>query len=164
MDGLLLFPGLLAGGLGKPLHDRVEQLVHPAAMLGAEWEDVEASPIELAEIERFLAPVGIDLVGGEEDGLAAPAQKLGQLAIGRGQSLDSVDDQDDGVRLAHGRFRLLAHGANQLLLGPQREAARIHHPEAPAALLRLGVLPIPRDAGHVLDDGQPPAHDAVEQG
>ena len=133
-------------------------------MLGAQRKDVEARPVELAQIERLLPPVGVDLVGGEEYRLAAPAQELCQLAVGRREPLDGVDDEDDGVGLAHRGFRLFAHGANQLLVGPQREPARIHDAEAPVALLGLGVLPIARDAGHVLDDGQTPAHDPVEQG
>ena len=164
MDGLVLFGGLLARCLGKPGRHRIEQLVHAAAMLGAERKDVESGRIQLAEVERLLAPVGVDLVRGDEHRLSAPAQKLCELAIRSREALHRVDDEDDRVRLAHRRLCLLADGADQLLIGAQRETPGVDDAEALRSLLRFGVLPIPRHPGHVLDDGEALPHDPVEEG
>src|SRR5438445_10819326 len=99
-------------------------------MLGAEREDVESGRMQLAEIELLLAPVGVDLVRREEDRLYAAAEKLRELAIRGRQPLHGVHDQDDRVRFAHRSVGLLADGADQLLVGAQRETPGVDDAEA----------------------------------
>src|SRR5258708_29604204 len=41
--------------------------------------------------------VGVDLVGGEQHRLSAPAQQLPELVLGAGQAFDRIDHEDDHV-------------------------------------------------------------------
>ncbi len=136
-------------------------------MDGADGEDfVEA------EFGKFRRPgfgtLRVNLVDRHQNGLATPAQALGGLAVERRDTFLNVDYQHDHVGRGDGQFHLLQGGFGNRVRGfftaEQADAAGIHQREGPSLPLRLGADAVARDAGLIVDDGDAPPGDAVEEG
>ena len=152
----------LRRGLGQRLEDLVEQVAGAAAVQRRDRE-------RLAEAERpqgrgvGLAGHAVDLVGGEHDGLAGPAQQPDDGLVGVGGAHGRVDDEDHRVGGLDGVLGLGGDGgveAEDVLL----PAAGVDDLEAAARPLGLVGDAVTGDAGLVLDDGLAAADDAVHQG
>src|SRR5690606_31251366 len=108
---LALLFGLLLDGkrLGQGADHRIEKSGYAAAVLGGDGGDVGNSQrVELGQMAAQLALFGIDLVDGEEDRLAAAAQKIGDLLVDGSGALHPVDDEDHRLGLVDGQKRLIA--------------------------------------------------------
>ena len=122
----------------------------------------QAQVVELVEI-RVRQAGGVHLVHRQNDGLAAAQQHIGHLMVrGSDAGLDVCQKHDDRGVL-HGDLRLLAHKAQDLIVGPGLDAAGVHQGEGPAVPVRLPVDAVPGDAGGILHDGQPFSDQLVEQ-
>ena len=125
-------------------------------------EGVDAEPVEVGKLLLLL--LAVHLVHGIDHGFARGPQPLGNFDVGRQQSLPAVHEEDDDVRLLDGERGLLPHLHVHGVFGLGFEPAGVHEQELLVLPLGLGVVPVPGDAGHVLDDGEVPADDPVEEG
>ena len=147
--------------LGQHLHDLVEQVGDTAAV-------DRRDRVRLAEAEvpqrRGLGLVAgvVDLVGDEEDRLAALAQQLHDVLVGRGRPDHRVDDEQHDVAEVDrdlglgGDGQVDAAGIGLPAAGVDEREPAIH----PLGLVRHAVA---GDAGGVLDDRFAAAEDAVHQ-
>ncbi len=148
--------------LGQHLQDGVEQVGDAAAVQRRDG-------VRLAEAEgperggaRLLARV-VDLVGDEEHRLAALAQHLHDVLVGRGRADDRVDDEQHGVGEVDRRPRPAAatEASMPWASGSQPPVSTsVKRRSFHSALVRDAVA---RDAGGVLDDGLAAAEDAVDE-
>ena len=106
---------------------------------------------------------GVDLVDRDEHGLVHAAQQAGDRPVDRREALAPVHQEDERVGLLDRAARLLADQAQHPVLGGRHQPAGVDQLEPPAPVLAFGVMPVARHAWKVLDDGLPPAQDAIEQ-
>src|SRR5208283_36048 len=86
--------GQRRSGGGEGGEDGVEEIADAGAVLGGDGEDVAES--EATEVfSGGSEGDGVDLVDGEEDGLAAAEEEAGEGDVGRGELGAAVDDHDD---------------------------------------------------------------------
>ena len=129
----------------------------------AEIGNRSAMPSAVKLVRQRLARGAVDLVHGQRDGRAEPAQQLGQFAVGGGD-LGAAVDQEDDVRGAVQRYARLPEDLARDQFGRLgQNAAGVDQLEAPAAVRGLAVDPVARDARLVADDGAALAQDAVEE-
>ncbi len=91
--------------LGQYSEDLVEQVADAASVLGGDRENIaeaEAAEVLCACIHR----IGVHLVDGEKDGLAATQQQAGEFEIGRSKLGAPIDDHDDRVGFFERHLRL----------------------------------------------------------
>ena len=97
-------------------------------------------------------------------GLPEARSRWRHLDVGRQQSLPAVHEEDDDVRLLDGKRGLLPHLHVHDVFGLGFEPAGVHEQELLVLPGGLGVIPVPGHTGHVLDDGEVPPDDPVEEG
>ena len=122
----------------------------------------ETERIELVE-RGILRAGGVGLVDGEDDGLARAQQHIRHVLVRCGNAGTDVGDEDDNVRRVYRYLRLLAHEQQYLAVGHRLDAAGIDYIKFSAAPLALGVEPVARDAGRVLDYREALSDKAVEE-
>ncbi len=119
---------------------------------------------EAAEVLGGRVHLGrVDLVDGEEDGLAAAQQQARELHVGRGELGAAVDDHDDGVGFFERDLSLAENLAGDQGFVVGDDAAGVDQAGFAALPLDLAVDAVARDAGLVADDGAARAGEAVEE-
>ena len=142
--------------------ERVQQFPDASAVLGGEREQ-RLHP-QLVEVpDQRIGFGGVDLVDRHEDGLVHAAQQIGDRPVHRRQALAPVHQEDERVGFVDRAARLLADQSQHPVLGGRHQAAGVDQLKPPSPVVALGVMPVARHAGKVLDDGLPPAQDTVEQ-
>ena len=107
--------------------------------------------------------VGIDLVDGEEDGLAGAEEQAREFDVRRGELGAPIDDHDDGLGFVERGARLAEDfGGNQLGV-VRNDAAGVDEARGAAGPLDFAVDAVAGDAGLVADDGAPRAGEAIEE-
>ena len=111
-----------------------------------------------------LARGPLGLVGGQDDVLGALAQDVGEILVRRRDAHAGVDDEQADVGLVHGTLGQAPHPALQRIVLDHFQAGRVDHDEAQVAQARVALAQVAGDARLVIDQRQPLAHEAVEQG
>jgi hypothetical protein len=111
---------------------------------------------------------GVHFVDRHDDGFAAVAEPGSGFAVKGYDALLDIDDEDDDVGGLDGQFDLLEGGAGDDILGffaaEKADAASIDEGKGTAAPLSFGGDAVAGDAGLIMNDGDAPADNAVEQG
>jgi len=131
-------------------------------VLGA--DGVNVAQAELAKIFGFGGHgCALNLVDGEEYGLAAADEELDEIVVGAGQLRASIDDEDKGVGLLKCDFGLVVDfGGNQL--GVVRDdATGVDQAKLAAAPVVLAVDPVAGNARLVAHDGAARVRQAIEK-
>ena len=157
------------GGAGlrrEPIDDRVEQIAGPLAVNRRDRKRfAETEPRELAVHGRQGAR-RLGFVGDQQDRVFRAAENHRDVEVDRVETVLRVDDEHDHVGVAGRVLRLLARAERDRVVGidVELDAAGIDAGERSAAPLREGVQPVAGHAGRVLDDREPLADQAVEEG
>ena len=123
----------------------------------------------LAETERIglvdarLGRAALAFIGGEDHLLAGAAHQLGENLVGRHHAGPRIDQEQHEIGLGDGRFRLLAHARGKPLI-PGLEPRGIDEGDGARPKLGLGLAPVARQPGLVVDQRQLLADQPVEQG
>jgi len=142
--------------------DRIEEVADAGAVLGGDGEDVAEA--EAAEVFGSGGEGGgVDLVDGEEDGLAAAQKEAGEGDVGRGELGAAVDDHDDDGGFGEG-----GAGLEKDFGGEQRgvvgdDAAGVDQARVGGLPLDEAVDAVAGDAGLVADNGAARAGEAIEE-
>ncbi len=112
---------------------------------------------------RRLRPA-FALVGDENDRLARPAHEVGDGSIGRRHARAHVDEKQHRVGLGDRRLGLRAHAPDQACGGGLLESGRIDDGKIKIAEPARAFPPVAGDARAIVDQGDAPADQAVEQG
>ena len=155
--------GRPAGGRGQGGDDGLFEVADVDLVLGGDEEDVLIAQAVVVGRHRLLLRGGIELVDDEEDREAAPLELEVEILFGRRDVALAVEDEEDQV--GGGRFGqgLLADLVAQGLVGDAEKAARVDQREAPAFERALGGEAVPGHARVGVDEGLPPAQDAIEK-
>jgi hypothetical protein len=97
-------------------------------------------------------------------GVGLAAQPAPDLLVERNHSGPRVDQEQRDVGLAHRRTGLRAHAAGQRIGVFILIARGIDDPEVEPEQVRLALAPVAGHAGAIVDQRQPPADQAIEQG
>ena len=145
------------------LQTGIEQVARAVAVHGGDGD-------RIAETERVkLINAGVDraggvhLVDGQHNGLFRAQEHIGHLLIGGSDAGADLGDEHDDVGRVNGELRLLAHEQQDLIVGARLDAAGVDDVERAAAPLALGIEPVARDAGRVLNDGQAASAELIEE-
>jgi len=135
-------------------------------MNGADWECfVEAKLCKLHRLD--LNPMGIDLVHCDQHWFATVTEARGGFAVERHDPFLDVDDEDDDIGGFNRDLDLFESGADDDVVGlfapEQANATSVYEREGPAMPFGLGGNAIAGDAGLVVNDGDAPSDDAVEE-
>ena len=122
----------------------------------------EAERIKLI-YRRIHAAGGVHLVDRKHRGLFRAQQHIGDVLVRGGDARADVGHQNDNVSGADGDIRLLAHEQEYFVVGRGLDAAGVDDIELSSEPFALGVKPVARDAGGILDDGQPLSAEFIEQ-
>ena len=96
------------GGVGEVCDDVRHHVVEPQIVVSA--YGMRIAETELVELRRAGRLVfGIHLVDGENDGLAAAPEQVGDVGVGRRDALGDVRRHDDDVGVFHRGLDLRAH-------------------------------------------------------
>ena len=159
-DIVLLFLLVLRGEI---LHTGIQQIPGAMAVDGGDRDGIPQSQV----IELINVWVGdphlVHLVDRQHHRLLRAQQHVGHLLVGGGEAGLDVADKEDHRGVLDGDLRLLAHKGQNLAVGGGLDAAGVHQVELPVSPLRLGVQPVAGDAGGILHDGQPLAHQFIKQ-
>ena len=144
----------------------ISQLFDAFAMDRTYWKDF----LE-AELGKFVGmgrgAVSIDLVDGDEHRFAAATEACGGFAIKRDDAFLHIDDEDDEVGGFDSELDLFERGFRDdvgcLFPTEQANAAGIDECERLAMPFGFGADAIARDAGLIVDDGNAPPNDPVEE-
>ncbi len=125
-----------------------------------------------AELREFigarLGAVRVHLVGGHQNRFAAAAQFLRDFPVQGHDAFLRIDNQNDDLGGFNRQIHLLHCRADddviRLFAPQQADAAGVNEREGAAAPFGLGADAVAGDAGLIVDDGDAPADDAVEQG
>jgi hypothetical protein len=131
-------------------------------MFGGEREDFAyAKAVEVVR-EAFLLS-SIDLVDGEEQGLARFSQQSHEFEVGSGKFGTAVDDHDDGGGFVKRDAGLAEdfRGDEVPVLG--NDASRVDDAEVAPAPFTVSVEAVSGDAGFVADDSATGPDQAVEE-
>ena len=141
----------------------IEQVARAVAVHGGDGDRVaEAEGVKLIDAGIDRAG-GVHLVDGQHNGLFRAQEHIGHLLIGGGHAGANLGDEHDDVGRVDGKLRLLAHEQQDLIVGARLDAAGVDDVERAAAPLALGIEPVARDAGRVLNDGQAAAAELIEE-
>ena len=141
----------------------VEQVARAVAVYGGDGDRVaEAERVKLIDAGIDRAG-GIHFVDGQHDGLFRAQEHIGHFLIGGGDAGADLGDEHDDVGRVNGELCLLAHEQQNFIIGARLDAAGIDDVERAAAPLALGIEPVARDAGRVLDNGQAAAAELIEE-
>ena len=154
----------VGGVLGrKMLQAGVEQVARAVTVHGGDGDRIaEAEGVKLIDAGIDRAG-GVHLVDGQHNGLFRAQEHIGHLLIGGGHAGADLGDEHDDVGRVDGKLRLLAHEQQDLIVGARLDAAGVDDVERAAAPLALGIEPVARDAGRVLNDGQAAAAELIEE-
>ena len=120
---------------------------------------------ELVELDGALRlSLGVRLVDGEDDGLAAGSQYVGDVYIRAGNALCDVSDHYHDVGVFDGRLDLGADLSPHIGIGEDFETAGINEDERVVGPHGLEHHPVAGGAGLFGDDCDGPAYQPVEQG
>ena len=126
---------------------------------------LEAEPGEFIHV--LFRRTRVHLIDRHQNGFAAGPQFLRDFTVQRHDAFLHIDDEDDGARGINGDFHLFERGFDDDIFGffaaQQADAAGVHERERFSVPLGLHAHAIARDAGLVMDDGDAPLDDAVEQ-
>ena len=123
----------------------------------------------LAEAERIglvdarLGRAALAFIGGEDHRLAGAAHQLGENLVCRHHAGPRVDQEQHQIGLGDRRLRLLAHARGKPLI-PGLEPRGIDEGDGARPKLGLGLAPVARQTGLVVDQRQLLADQPVEQG
>ena len=140
----------------------IEQVADADPVLGGDGQNV-ADPQAAIILEMIVHLLGIHLVDGEQNWLAALKQQAGKLVVGRGQGSAAIDDHDDERGFTE-REACLAKdfgGDESLVLG--KNTSGIDHASALSQPLDLPVNAVAGDARLVPDNRPPRAGQAIEE-
>lgn len=152
---------------GREMLDRgVHERFDPKAVDGA--DGIGSIKAEGSEVSGGrLGEVGIDFVDGDEDGLPAFAQAVGDVEVERDEAILHIDDEDDEVGGFDGEFDLFKGGAGDDVAGffaaEEADAAGVHKGKGMPAPLGFGGYSIASDAGLIMHDGNTTTDDAVKE-
>ena len=150
------------GGLGQRGEDGVEHVARAAAVERGDAERLAQAEVPQA-VGLGLGALVVDLVGGEDDGLARRPQDAYDGLVGVGDADHRVDHEEHGVGQRHRHLGLGADGLGHAArVGVP--AAGVDHGEGAAVPVGVVVDAVAGDAGTVLDDGLAAADDPVDQG
>ena len=148
---------------GEVAEALVQQIAGAVAVDGGDGDGIaQAQVVELIDVRVGHAHL-IHLVHRQHHRLAGAQQHVSHLLVGGGQAGLDVAQEHDHRGVVDGDLRLLAHEGQDLAVGGGLDAAGVYQIELPVPPLRLGVQPVTGDAGGVLHDGQPLAHQLIEQ-
>ena len=142
---------------------RVEEVADARAVFGGDGEDVaEAEPAEV--FGGGGEGGGVDLVDGEEDGLAAAEEESGEGDVGRGQFGAAVYHHDDDGGFGEGDLGLEEDfgGDEGRVVGD--DAAGVDEARGGGLPLDEAVDAVAGDSGLVADDGAAGTGEAIEEG
>ena len=97
-------------------------------------------------------------------GLSGAPDGRGEMAVGGGDPGARVDDEQDRVAVEKRRLRLRAHAAGKSLRIALLEPGRVHDGESEIGEPRLALAPVARHPGLIVDQGELPPDQPVEQG
>ena len=145
------------------LQTGVEQVARAMAMHGGDGDRIaEAEGVKLIDAGVDRAG-GVHLVDGQHNGLFRAQEHIGHFLIGGGHAGADLGDEHDDVGRVNGELCLLAHEQQNFIIGARLDAAGIDDVERAATPLALGIEPVARDAGRVLNDGQAAAAELIEE-
>ena len=128
----------------------VHQLVEAGVVLGADADDfVEAEAVGLA-YHRVFEVLAVELVHRYDYRLAAPAQLVRYLRVGRRHAGLSVDDEDYHAAFVDGKVHLFFYQIHEGMLRFGTDSSRVHYIKFLAGPLGFAVEPVSRDAGLVV--------------
>jgi hypothetical protein len=126
---------------------------------------LEPEPREFIQV--LFREARVHLVDRHHHGLAAGPQFLRNLTVQRHDTFLHVDHQNNRARRVNGDFDLRQRGLDDDIFGffaaQQADAAGVYEREGFSVPLGLDADAVARDAGLVMDDGNAPLDDAVEQ-
>ena len=118
-------------------------------------------------VHAFFRTARVHLVDRDQDGLAAAPQFFRHFPIQRHNAVLHVDDQNDDVGRLEGQVHLLHRRLDddviRLFAAQQTDAAGVHQRERTAMPFGLGADAIARHSRLIMNDGNAPADNAVEQ-
>ena len=166
VDGcLVLFASLLrdlratvyAGGL----LDEVAQLADADIMLGRDRQRL-AEPKGEGFVHACLRRAPLHFVGGDDHRLAGRAHEFGEDLIAGNDPRPRIDQENDKVRLLDGLDSLLAHAGGETRIA-MLEPSGIDQPDGARSKLGVGLAPVARQSGLIVDKGEALAGEPVEQ-
>nr|WP_228281238.1 hypothetical protein [Rubrobacter marinus] len=162
-DGHFRVRGLLLGlRLREEGDDLVEQVARPYAVDRAHRVGLAlAEGVEV--VARRVVGGVVELVRGEEDGLARPSELPRDRGVRLRDPEPGVGEVDDDVGLLDGDPRLQRHESFEAGLGRGLHPPGIHERELPPRPLGAAVGAVPRRPRLVRDHGLAPAQDPVHQ-
>ena len=106
---------------------------------------------------------GVRLVDGKHNRLLRALKHTGDLVIRRRNAGAQVRDQHDDRRGVNGYLRLFTHEQENFAVRGRLNSAGVHNIKFASAPLALGIEPVARDAGGVLNNAQSLPDKAVEK-
>ena len=162
MDGA---PGIAVSdvwGSGEGGEDFVEEVADAGAVFGGDGEDVAEA--EAAEVFGGGSEGdGVDLVDGEEDGLAAAQKETGEGDVGRGELGAAVDDHNDDGGFGEGGAGLEEDFGGDEFGVVGDDAAGVDQAGGGGLPLDEAVDAVAGDSGLVADDGAARTGEAIEE-
>lgn len=154
------------GGLGEMFKGSFHNRADATVMEGGDWMHLFKTKGGKVG-DRISSESGIGLVGDEVDGLAGTAKVLCDFLIERDDTFANVDDKEDDICSLDGDVDLFDGGRGDdvvgLLAGYKADATSVDEREGTAVPLDLRADAIAGDTGHVMDNGDAAASDAIEQ-
>ena len=142
--------------------DGVEEVADAGAVFGGDGEDVAEA--EAAEVFGGGSEGdGVDLVDGEEDGLAAAQKESGEGDVGRGELGAAVDDHDDDGGFGEGGAGLEEDFGGDEFGVVGDDAAGVDQAGGGGLPLDEAVDAVAGDSGLVADDGAARTGEAIEE-
>jgi len=144
----------------QPLEGGVEQVAHALAVLGR--DPVHALEAEAGEVGG-VARLPLRLVHHDEHLLAVAAQVARDLLVVGEQAGPPVHQEKHDVGLLDRALRLQSGGAEQRVVGAEKQASGVDQLERPPLPGDLRVVAVAGGAGPSVGDGLAPAADPVEE-
>ena len=155
--------GGVVGAFGEVFDEGVEEVARAAAGDAGDGVGVaEAEGVELGEAVHLGGVV--DLVGGEDDGLGAAAQHVGDVLVHGCEAFAGVDEEEDDVGLVDSEGYLATDFDFEFVVAAHDVAAGVDDGEVLAVPVGVAVLAVAGDAGGGVDDGVAAFGEAVEEG
>jgi len=152
---------VFSGG-GEGGEDLVEEVADADVVLGGDGEDVAES--KAAEVFGGGGEGDdVDLVDGEEDGLAAAQEETGEGDVGAGELGAAVDDHDDDLRLGEGGLGLEEDFGGDEFGVVGDDAAGVYQACVGSHPFDEAVDAVASNAGLVADDGAARTGEAIEE-
>jgi len=119
-------------------------------------------------INAFFGATGVHLVSSHENWFSALPQARRYFSVQRHDTFLHVDDEDNDVGSFDGQLHLLDgsfdDGVVGLFTAQQANATGVHQREWPPMPLGFGADAVTRDAGLIVNNGNAPPDNAIEQG